>query len=1661
MTQNTSEALLSEAGSMNDLARLLNWARASRLNTREQGDYLEHLTKFYLTHDPAQQSVYTNVYLWKEWAEKNDLPKNDYGIDLVAVQQDGTHTAVQCKFFDPDHNVQKKDVDSFLAASGAAEFERRLYVTTAEHFSKQVQQTFANQDKEVRTLTTREMSRSGIDWGKLNPDFFWDSSGVTYKYEKTPAPLKIKKTPRPHQATAVQEALNGLSKHDRGKLVMACGTGKTYTALHLAESYARANNPGKITRVLFLVPSLALMSQTVREWSQDATLSLSSYAVCSDVKVGTRKDTDGEDIPRTDLVIPSTTEGTKLVSEEKRRLELHGEDERLVVVFATYHSIQAVHDAQKAGFKDFDLIICDEAHRTTGVTLNGEDSSNFVKVHDNDFIRGAKRVYMTATPRIFREDVKNKASEANAVLVSMDDETTYGPVFYRIGFGEAVESGLLTDYKVLVLNVAEDQVAQHFQSFLADENQELKLDDVAKLVGCWNGLAKRQAGALSVSFAHDPQPMRRAVAFNRSIKDSKKIADQFEELVRTHLVDLNNDDTTDDLRVDARHIDGGFNAAEREKELGWLSGEESTTQDGQPVCRILSNARCLTEGVDVPNLDAVLFLNPRNSVVDVIQAVGRVMRKAKGKKYGYIILPVAVPGGIKPSEALNDNKRYKVVWQVLQALRSHDERLDRDINQMQYSDKMPENIIIDGIDLSPQSAEREDSIGTEEQSEKPTQGVFSLVFNGREWKDAIHAKLVQKVGNRMYWDDWSDSIAEIANKYIALIRAQIDPELGDSPVANEFKRFVQGLRANLNPAVSEQQAVEMLAQHLVTKPVFDALFENHEFTAENPISQAMQTMVERFNQNAAFERERETLSSTYASIQMRASGLKSAAAKQNLIKDLYDKFFKKAFPTMAEKLGIVFTPTEVVDYILRSADSALRAEFGRTLSDEGVSILEPFVGTGTFITRLLQLGLICPQDLERKFKREIFANEMVLLSYYIAAINIETTFDDVAKDANLDLDYVPFEGMVLTDTFQLSESAHQVDIPGLENNSERAKRELEQPIQVIVMNPPYSAGQTSANDNNQNEKYPRLDERIAHTYVAQSRGVNKNSLYDSYIRAIRWASDRISDNDRGEGVIAFVSNGSFIDGNAADGLRKSLMHEFSKIYIYNLRGNQRTSGETSRREGGKIFGSGSRTPVAIAVLVKKAGHVGEAELYYRDIGDYLSREEKLHILDDENSIEGTSWNSIVPDKAGDWINQRDESYEAYQPLGDKGTKGKEDTSAVFRLFSNGLKTNRDVWAYNFSRTNLERNMNRTIGFYNSEVQRYQEFIARNPGVSIRVEDFVSADSTQMTWDRTNKNDCKKGIYVAYSMDKILEAIYRPFIKQSVYFDPEQKLNNCTYQMPQIFPYAGVENLAIITSASKGKEYSTLMVDILPDLHLIGDAQVFSYYTYEKNESEDLFSSLEDGENGYTRRENITDATLAAYREFYRDQAITKWDIFYYIYALLHHPEYRVKYASNLAKELPRVPKAQGFKKYVDIGRELADLHINYESVDPYPLIEKSDQSEPETINDLYGYYAVETMKYQPKKDSSKLIYNSYLTLEGIPAEALDYQVNGKSALEWVVERYCVKTDKKSQITNNANDYSREVGNPRYVIDLVKRIVTVSLRTNELVSQLPQFVVVEE
>lgn len=1610
---------------------LLHQLRTTALHTRDQGDRLERLTKEFLTKDSIQSRLYKKVYLWKDWDGRENF--GDIGIDLVAENVDGGVTAIQCKFYDEHSTIAKEHIDSFISASGRKPFTHRIIVSTTDKWSKNAEKMLEEQRFPVQRMGLQTFRDSNIDWSTYSLDDPGEQQ-VGYKPHKEL---------RPHQDIAITRTLKGLQKDDRGQLIMACGTGKTFTAIRLAEKFAEQN--GGHARVLFMVPSLALMSQSISEFSNEVEGPFHAYAVCSDSKVGREKKRGGAnadlaDLRVEDLQLPATTDGAELAA----AMNANPLDEGLEVVFSTYHSIDAVSAAQAAGVGEFDLIICDEAHRTTGVTLADESESNFVKIHDDNWVAGRKRVYMTATPKIFNEDTKFQASEKAAVLCSMDDMDTFGPVFYRIGFGEAVEKGLLADYKVLVLGVSESQIATSFQNLLADESNELAIDDVAKLVGCWNGLAKRRSGELEASFGDDLEPMKRAVAFSRSIKDSQKIEREFEDLVRINLRNRENDDPTDDLGVQVRHIDGGFNAQSRAELLNWLKQEPN--EEG-PICRILTNARCLTEGVDVPNLDAVLFLNPRNSMVDVIQAVGRVMRRAEGKKYGYIILPIAIPDGMSTAQALSDNKRYKVVWQVLQALRAHDERMDATIHQIELNASDPESIIVQTVDLAPKK--EKDSIGAND-TEAPEDSITpaeqtTLTFPAQEWKDGVYAKIVDKVGTREYWDDWSKDIATIAGRHITMIRHLLDEASPESELRTVFAQFVEGLQQTLNPAIDEDQAIEMLAQHLITQPVFDAMFAGHRFTELNPISLAMQNVVDHLNANAAFEKERESLSAFYESVQRRVKDLDNAAAKQHVIKDLYDKFFQNAFPRIAERLGIVFTPVPVVDYILRSADVALRESFGKSLSDEGVSIIEPFVGTGTFITRLLQLGLIRPEDLERKYTRELFANELVLLSYYIAAINIETVYGEVAKEHGLGSEYVPFNGMVLTDTFQLSESSHHLNLPAFRANSERAERELEQDIRVIVMNPPYSSGQNSANDNNQNEKYPKLDERIAETYAQNSSGTNKNSIYDSYIRAIRWASDRVKDS----GVIAFVSNGSFIDGNAADGLRKCLVGEFSKLYVYNLRGNARTSGETRKREAGNVFGGGSRTPVTICVLVKDPSHTGEAVLHYRDIGDYLSREEKLDIIAQEGSIAHTEWEVIVPNAAADWINQRDEKYDTYQPIGDKKTKGKPNTPGVFQLYSRGLATSRDAWAYNFSARAVEENMHRMIEFYNSQIGVEQP----------------DMDSTKIAWNRSLLTFRAQGRALTFEQESMRNSLYRPFCKQTAYFNRE--LNDMVYQLPKLFPTPAHENVAItLPGPGSAGEFYALAIDMIPALGVATSLQVFSLYTYEPVVEDDggLNLNLGGGEvvDGYTRKENITDATLAAYRSTYGDEGIAKEDIFYYIYALLHHPEYREKYAADLKKMLPRIPLAKGFWEYSRAGRALAELHLGYESVAPYPLDEVVSSPAPEDLEERFEFYRVQKLQFGPKKDKTRIKYNGHLTLKGIPDEVYNYILMGnRSALEWVIDRYQVKTDKKSLITNDPNDYCRAVNNPRYIVDLIKRLVTVSLETQKLVGTLPRFEVLED
>lgn len=1598
---------------------VLDELRVQATSETDKGSKLEQLMAQFLRTDPMYAEQFSEVYLWQDWPGRDG--KHDTGIDIVAVDRlTGANVAIQCKFYAPGSTIGKTDIDSFLSASGKEGFAQRIIVSTTDKWNGHAEDAIQGQQIPVRRIGLADLEASVVDWDA----FDWAAPQVL--------PISDKNKLRSHQVEAVEAVMKGLTTHDRGKLIMACGTGKTFTSLRLAEQLA---GPGR--SVLFLVPSISLLSQTLREWSTQAEVPLAPLAVCSDRKATARSKAVNEDISAVDLALPSTTNVAVL---ESRLTQALGETDSMTVVFSTYQSIDVVAQAQTQGdLPAFDLIICDEAHRTTGTTLAGEDESAFVRVHNNDYIRGAKRLYMTATPRIYDDSSKARAGEANAVLASMDNEDLFGPELHRLGFGEAVSRHLLTDYKVLVLAVDETSVSRTFQLQLADEGNELRLDDAAKIVGCWNGLAKR--GDAEHSFAADPAPMRRAVAFAGTIRDSKQIESLFGQTVEQYAAAHDLEDESGDpmLTCEIQHVDGTFNALERNTRLDWLRAD---VPDG--TCRILTNARCLSEGVDVPALDAVMFLSPRKSVVDIVQSVGRVMRRAEGKEYGYIILPIGIPAGLTPEQALKDNKRYAAVWEVLQALRAHDERFNAMVNRIELVKKRDDKVNVIGV---PGPGDRD-----REGSGDPTgvQGALGLTWLD-EWREAIYAKVVAKVGSRTYWEDWAKDIAAIAQRHITRITGLLDG--GDPKVTAEFDRFLEGLRGNLNDGITRNDAIDMLAQHLITRPVFDALFGGYDFAAHNPVAQAMERMLDALDEHR-LDDENHSLEKFYDSVRMRVTGVDTAEGRQKLIVQLYDTFFATAFKKTVDRLGIVYTPVEIVDFILRSADDVLRQHFGQGLTDEGVHVLDGFTGTGTFITRLLQLGLVEPQDLARKYAHELHANEILLLAYYIAAVNIETTYQDLRGGLDEAADYEPFPGLILTDTLQSWEDGDRLDTTVFVQNNERLEKLKALDIQVIVGNPPYSSGQDSANDNNANEKYPDLDAAIRETYAARSTATLKNSLYDSYIRAIKWATLRIKDR----GVVAFVTNGGWLDSNTADGMRLTLGDEFSDIHVVNLRGNARTAGEQRQREGGTVFDSGSRATVAITILVKDPTHSGPARIHYTDIGDYLTREAKLAKIAAAGRVAGLeAVTHIVPNEHGDWTHQRRDDFEAFLPIGDK-----DGGPAVFGLFSGGLKTNRDAWAYNFSPIALEAHMSATVDFCNSLVTRY----AANPGADF-FERADHSDSSKISWDAKNRIDVQQGRQTVFKKDGLRTSTYRPFTRMQAYFDRDW--NNRVYRLPNLFPTASHPNYGFVVMAPRPEAApAVLMVDQLPDLSFYTyTGQFFARWRYESVGSEEGMLDFEavDGEvvEGYRRIDNISDEALTRFQAAY-GATITKDDVFFYVYGLLHSPDYRETYAADLRKMLPRIPLTQNAEPFIDAGRRLSELHLGYETTTPYPLDGLDTHIPPGC--DAYEFYAVGDKKVAfgkpkddqraagEKRDRTTVVYNANITLAGIPEEAYHYMLGSRSAIEWIIDRYYVRTDKASGIVNNPNDWSRAVGDPRYVLDLFARVVTVSLETIKVVDALP-------
>ncbi len=1219
---------------------------------------------------------------------------------------------------------------------------------------------------------------------------------------------------------------------------------------------------------------------------------------------------------------------------------------------------------------------------------------------------------MTATPKVYSESSKAKAKESDNVIYSMDDEEIFGEEIYTLNFSKAIALDLLTDYKVIILAVRKENLSGVTNSVNKKISQlkaeGTKLDKklinnefVCKIVGTHKGLAKQDLIVLdeknkedhNLQNQYDTAPSQRAINFCKSINTSKNIKDSFETIMECYDEELKKK-SFKNLKISIDHIDGTMNCKDRFEKLENLNAFQPNT------CKVLSNARCLSEGVDVPALDSIVFFDGKSAMVDIIQAVGRVMRKAKRKKRGYIILPIALEESeIQNLDEAVNNTNFKNIWKVIKALRSHDPSL---VDEATFKEK----IKIFGSDD-----------GNNHNDEKT---LFDAILL-QDLADAVYNVMPTKLGDRNYWENFTKKTGNIArtlNNRLKMIFEK-NPEI--------FHGFLDSLRENIHQNIKEDEALDMITSHIITKPIFDALFGDN---IKNPIAKALDKMVQKLS-TLGLEGETKDLKNLYESVKTEAAHAKSQKSQQELIKNLYNTFFKEAFKKQSEKLGIVYTPIEVVDFILRATNGILKKHFNTDFNDQSITIFDPFTGTGSFIARLLskENALISDEALKEKFQNNLFAFDIVLLSYYIALINITQAAQN--RDSSLK----NFKNIALTDSLDyLEEKTNKGVLPlyeDLKENKDIKDTLAGQNIRVIIGNPPYSAGAKSENDNNQNLSHPKLEKLVYEKYGKNSTsGSVGKTTRDTLIQSIRMASDLLKD----KGVLGFVVNGSFIDSKSTDGFRKCVAQEFSHLYALNLRGNARTLGEKRKKEGDGIFDSGSRATIAVIFFVKDKS-VPNNTIFYYEVEDYLKREAKLNLLANFENLDFVPFERITPNAKGDWINQRNDDFDKLIPL--KRDKTLQNPS-VFDINSGGVASGRDPWVYNFSPKILTQSVQTCIETYNADLKRFNErfreaFKQRTKGVKPgdrykQLNDReITTDKTKIAWTDGLKNKLIKNKNLQESREKCIRlALYRPFNKQWLYWDKDWI--NRQRRFSKIFSDKSAQNVVINSGVGNGKDFSALVSDVIPDTHFIGNTQAYPLYYYD------------DLGNRYNA---ISDYALNLFRRHYGDNAITEEEIFYYIYAILHHKGYLEKYKNSLAKEAPRIALSDDFKELSTLGKELGELHLNYESGEMHESVKYTTLMNAE----VEGYYDVDKMT----KKGDSIIYNQNIAITKIPQKAFEYVVNGKRAIDWVIERYQKTMDKDSLIENNPNDYA----GGKYVFELLCRVIKLSEKSVDLIEKISE------
>ena len=1513
--------------------------RETEGNTSKRGTRFEILMKQFFETDSIWKNQFKKVQMWKDYSGMDgDIDK---GIDLVGTDYDGSECAIQCKCWNDDATLDLKDVSTTYADKDRYEkINRVVIVFTGKNLTRHAATHFS--DTGTTVLMKDDLRESPINWDEDE-----------LKYVVKP------KTPRPHQVEATNNVLEKFKQHDRGQLIMACGTGKTLVSLHIGE---RGVGTGGL--ILYVVPSIYLIPQAMREWSDNCSIKHQYMAVCSDKTAGNDANGSITEVP----VEPSTN-----VDKLKKKL-LTRRNDTLCIIFSTYNSLPVVKEAVN---EQFDMILFDEAHKTAS-----SRDSYYTMGHSDENIAASKRLYMTATPRTYSETAKQKNVNVN----SMDDEDVYGPVFYKLRFSEARDMGILVPFKITMAEVSEGQLYEDIKA--AGEESPDALNDLTKMYGAWQGINYPDGKD------KPPKLLQRVIVFHNTVNKSKIFAgEKKSKLAFGQLVEKSKKIYADmSGNVEIKHIDADTRSSSRGMALDWLRKSD----DKPDTCRILTNAKCLQEGVDVPALDGIIFMDPRRSGIDIIQSIGRVMRKPKGvkKKAGYVILPIPVPTGDDAMKAFENTRRYGPVRDVLKAIVAHDDELMALINQTNL--------------VSPSGQTNWIPEALEEALAK------MLAVNIGSIPEYVKS-IVLDLRDVSYYSSYGIKLGKASKRIEVMIYSKIDHE---PEISKRIDMLHEDLRAVVGETLTRDDVVKTLSQHIVLYRVFNMLFPDG---FNNPISHAMESAMSGLNLDA----ELEEFKTFYSDVEYDIRLIKTPEERQEFIKKIYDSFLRGADKKGANKHGVVYTPIEIVDFIIHSINHVLKTSFNTSFADPNTSIkvLDPFTGAGTFIARLLEAGIIPHDKLYENYKHNIYANELILLAYYVASVNIEATYQSLMRGHR----YVPFDGISFTDTFNQNpqyrlDVKHRKTVQKLDGSfkdaHERVQSQRWAHLHIIIGNPPYSSGQTSADEDNPNTSHPEIEERIKMTYASKIPHIKqKKSLFNSYIKALRWASDRIGNS----GIIGFVTPSGWITGNVEAGIRDCIKEEFTDVWCFDLRGQKGVS-----HDGRNIFeykGSsvgGTTVGVAISILVKnpkKPKH----EIHYAklDTSDY-SGDEKRNRVKQFGSITGISDWEVIPDNPyNDWVNRRgvaDKEFHNHMPMGNSKEKKSSTDNGIFNMQTVGVSTARDDWVYNTSTKELSTNMKKHIDYYNNS----------------NLDDFKTNPAQAKKSDFSIERMKRFGKKIRFDNQQIRMSLFRPFYKQRFYY--EHIFISRPQAIPRCFPFNNSENLVIIVPNKIKSNFSAFITDIAPDFHSIGTSQCFPIYMYDKSGK---------------RHDNITDYAVKTFRQHYNNDTITRDDIFYYTYGLLHHQGYRDKYQASLVRGLPYIPLAPDFKAFSKSGKRLSKLHLEYENGTRYnlgnPLNPIPDS--PKSIQFGSKHNTSDGPKTVP--DFSTLYVNGIKIYDNIPD--VQYVVNERTPIRWFEGRYKFKTYKGSGNTN----YPLEDVRGEDVRAIIERLVYVGVKSDEIIGGLPK------